>query len=228
MVYLHQINHNHFKLNILKGTANVSTPYISSHLSESLLLNICKRLFILFSHFSILFTKIWTLSVLLLFSQVYNKDNLGVSTYFFCTQETGVKTGLRERPWHTFHVMLQLDEIHRSQRSFTVFRGGGHADQTNEQRENKVSHREEYNLIYYSREVGLLLKHLSSFIHCCGSDSHVLVGLHSLDCTIVARSSTSSQTQCLSQVVRVYRCYWKTLHQLYQKLLKVNTIHTSK
>lgn len=158
-IYLHQINHNHFKLKILKGTANVSTLYISLHLSESLSLNICKRIFLLFSHFSIFFikSKIWTLSILFLFSQVYNKDNLGVSTYFFCTQETGVKKGLRERPWHTFHVMLQLDEIHGSQRSFTVFRGGGHADQTNEQRENKVSHREEYNLMYYWREVGLLL-----------------------------------------------------------------------
>lgn len=131
---------------------------------------------------------------------------------FSAHREQVLKQGRGKSHEHTFHVMLQLDEIHRSQRSFTVFRGGGHADQTNEQRENKVSHREECNLIYYWREVGLLLKCLSSFIHCCGSDSHVLVGLHSLDCTKVAGSSTSSQPQRLAQVVRVYRCYRKPLH----------------
>lgn len=42
----------------------------------------------------------------------------------------------------TFHVMLQLDKIHRSQRPFCVIRGG-HADQPNEQKEKDVSLRDD-------------------------------------------------------------------------------------
>lgn len=49
-----------------------------------------------------------------------------------------VEIMLGERVMLTFHVMLQLDKIHRSQRSFCVIRGG-HADQLDEQREKTMS-----------------------------------------------------------------------------------------
>lgn len=49
-----------------------------------------------------------------------------------------VEIMLGERLRLTFHVMLQLYKIHRSQRSFCVIRGG-HANQLDEQREKTMS-----------------------------------------------------------------------------------------